>query len=212
MQDFVTSWGSRWLAALMIAIWTQLGSVYALSDDELAALTRGETVVHVSKDSSEVNAAAAIFAAIDIEAPPQVVWDIMLDCEKAPLFVPNLKSCEVIEGDPEGAFDVRRHVIRYGFIGGNIENIFRSDYKQTEEISFYLVGGDLKVQQGSWKLEGLDDGARTRVIYDAQLAIGKPIPRFLIRRSVRKDMPEVLQALRAEVLKAYEAADGEQPG
>ena len=198
----------RWLFPLLVMVGWQLGQAHALSEDDAAALARGDTVVHVAPDKSEVNAAAAITAAIDINAPPEIVWDVMLDCEKAPKFVPNLKSCEVIETGAAGEYDIRRHVIRYGFIGGNIENIFRSDYKDQEEISFYLVGGDLKVQQGSWKLISLDEGERTRVLYDAQLAIGKPVPRFLIRRSVRNDMPDVLTALREEVLRTYEGLDG----
>ena len=66
----------------------------------------------------------------------------------------------------------------------------------SSRIRFKLVGGDLKVEQGEWKLQALGDGRRTRVFYDNRLAVDWPVPKALIREALRKDTPKVLMNLK----------------
>lgn len=180
-------------------------SSFALTEKELAALSKNSSVVHVIKDD-EGDAAAKVFGAIEIDAPQSVIWEIMLDCAQAPALVRGLKSCKIVEADPDGLWDVREHRISYSFLFSDVVNIFRSDYTPFTEIRFHLVGGDLKVQEGAWTLENIDTAhPRTRVVYNARLAIGKPVPRFLVRRGVRKDVPRILEALKEKAEQAARA-------
>ncbi len=172
------------------------GLASAFTDDELSQLASGRPVVRVSRDR-DGGAAALVFGSIEIDAPRSVIWDIMVDCDRAPDLIPGLKSCEVVEGGPDGRWDIREHRIKFGPVFNDVVNIFRSDYIPNREIQFHLVGGDLKTQEGAWRLENVSaDRSRTRVIYHARLAIGRPVPRFLIRRSIRKDMPRIFHTLK----------------
>ena len=181
------------------------------SVNELELLDNGDPIVRVEPDISGRNAAAHVFGAIKINASLEDVWATMVDCDQAPEFVPNLISCEIIEAAEDGAYDIRKHIITYSFIGLRIENIFRSDYKPYSEIAFKLVGGDLERQEGVWSLGASDEGEATLVIYDAYVALGKPVPRFLVRRGMRKDMPKVLLSLREQVLKNKDNSTKEAP-
>ena len=179
------------------------------SAEEISQLENAEPVVRVERDTSERNAAAHIVGAISIDASPKEIWAAMVDCELAPEFVPNLVSCEITEEAEDGSYDIRRHIISFSFLGFKVENIFRSDYMPYDKISFHLVGGDLKRQEGAWTIIPQEDG-QTIVIYEAYVALGKPVPRFMVRRGMRKDMPEVLIALREQVLNAQGITDAQQ--
>ena len=169
---------------------------FELTEKEREKLQEDRSVVRVTRDR-EGGAAALVFGAVDIDAPPSTVWKIMLDCSLAPDIVPGLKSCEIVEDSADGLWDIREHHVSFGAVFSDFVNIFRSDYIPNEEIQFQLVGGDLKTQEGVWRLEATGaDQSMTRVYYRARLAIGKPVPRFLIRRTIRKDMPRIFRALK----------------
>jgi ribosome-associated toxin RatA of RatAB toxin-antitoxin module len=169
-----------------------------LTGVEAAQLVEREVVVRVERDRSAHDAAAAIVAVVDIAARPETIWAIMLDCDRAPDFVPNLKSCSVLDASADGAYDIREHVIDYALILPEVRSVFRSDYTPYEEIRVRKAGGDLRHLEGLWRLEPIDGNAGTRVSYQARLAIGAPIPRAMIRSTARKDVRKVLRSLRGE--------------
>ena len=191
----VTAWADRSLAnGLDVA--PALNPDFVLTPDERDLLAKKKFFVRVQEDKLGT-AAAVISGAVDIDAPRSVVWNVMLDCDLAPSFVPRLKKCEVIETGPDGLWDVREHQIGFGVILNDFINVFRSNYLPEREIQFHLVGGDLKTQEGVWRFETIGaDQSMTRVHYRARLAVGKPVPRFLIRRTIRKDMPRIFSALK----------------
>jgi len=165
----------------------------------LARLARGRPVVEVR--AAPGGAAGLIRAAIEIDAAPEVVWSVLVDCALAPRMVANLKSCRVLQADPAGAWDVREHVSRAGLLP-SVRSVFRSDYDPPRRLSFHRAGGDLKALEGEWRLIALDDGARTRVIYENLAAMPYPVPGLLARIVLRHDVPQALAALRRESLAA----------
>ena len=74
-------------------------------------------------------------------------------------------------------------------------------------MEFHRIGGNLKYEVGSWLLAPSQDGATT-VQYQVTVQPGFCIPQFLVRRSLRRQLPAALIALRnhAERLAATSAA------
>jgi len=134
---------------------------------------------------------------VEIDAPPEIVWKVVVDCELAPRMVRSLKSCRVLERDPAGRWDVREHISRTGLLP-SIRSVFRSDYDPPRRIHFYRVGGELKVLDGEWRLIPLDGGRRTRVLYENRAATPFAVPGPIARMVLRKDVPAALSALRRE--------------
>jgi hypothetical protein len=124
----------------------------------------------------------------------------MLDCARAPAFVPKLKACSVVEGDAARGSDIREHRLAGPF--GTVRNVFRSTYVRERSITTARVGGDLKVAEGVWRLQPIDGGAGTRVAYDSRLALNAPVPGAMVRGALRKDTLLVLRALRREAIAA----------
>lgn len=179
------------LAALMIA---GDAAAFDLSPKAQAALARGEAYAEVSPDPDGIS--GRVRAVVDIDASPELVWKVMTDCATAGKLMTNLSSCKVLSGDQRRGWDVREHVTRRNLIFPGMRIVFRSDYEPVSRIRFRLVEGDLKIEQGEWRLQPLADGKGTRVFYDNRLAVDWPIPKSMMREALRKDTPKVLSNLR----------------
>jgi len=166
-----------------------------LSPQAEAQLDRGRpyAVVKPSPDG----ASGVIRAAIDIAAPLEVVWAVMTDCDLAPHMVPSLKSCRILERDPQGRWDVREQVSRAALVPG-VRSVFREDFEPPERMTFHAMGGDLKVLEGEWRLAPHGEGVR--VTYEARVAAPFAVPGWLARLALRHDVPAALLALRREAM------------
>jgi uncharacterized protein YndB with AHSA1/START domain len=182
------------LAATGFMAWAPMALAFELSPKAQTALAKGEAFAEVAPDPDGIS--GRVKAVVDIDAPPERVWRIMTDCASAKVMIATLASCRILQGEQARGWDVREHVTRRNLIFPGMRIVFRSDYEPFERIRFRLVEGDLKVEQGEWRLQALDGGRRTRVFYDNRLAVDWPVPKALMREALRKDTPKVLMNLR----------------
>lgn len=161
-------------------------------------LARGDAVARIVEERGP---GGRVLAAIDIPAPASVVWSVMLDCERAPLYVPGLQSCAIVERAADGLSDVREHRIRWIALLPNLRLRFRTDYEPERTIRVRRISGDLAAMRGLWVLEPREGGTVTRLHYDFHLAPRTPLPAGLVRAGMMRDAPKVLEAVRDEVLR-----------
>jgi uncharacterized membrane protein len=159
-------------------------------------LRRGEAVASVRR--LDVGIGAHVSAAIDIALPVTQVWPIMTDCERAPTFVPGLKSCKILQRDTNGGWDIREHVSSPGWPLPDFRTVFRSTYELERRVRFSRIDGDLKRSEGEWLLVPRERGQSTRVIYSAEVEYDTWVPAFLLRDHLAAQMPRVLAALRKQ--------------
>lgn len=169
-----------------------------LAPDDLQRLAAGETIIRVEPADSPAD--GRVFAAINIAAPMARVWQILFECANAPIILPNLTYCGVLEIGPGHAWDVREHRVRWLSMMPEIRSQFRSDYVVGKSIRFTRVGGDMRALDGEWRLFPLDGGRATQLTYDATVGFGALIPGFMIRNSLQKDVPGFLAAIRSAAL------------
>ena len=175
-------------------------AITAWSPAEEANLSQGRAVARILEEAGEAGPGGRLQAAIDIPAPPALVWRILLDCERAPLFVPNLRACRILETAPDGAWDVREHRVRWLAFLPEFTLRFRATYVAEREIRIASEGGDFAEMNGVWRLEPLA-GEATRLHYDVRLTPNRFIPSGLVRSALLRDTPKVLEAVRAEALR-----------
>jgi carbon monoxide dehydrogenase subunit G len=159
-------------------------------------LAGGDAVARIVEEEGP---GGRVLAAIDIAAPASVVWGVMLDCDRAPHYVPGLQSCAILERAPDGRSDVREHRIRWISILPTLRLRFRSEYEKERSIRVMRIGGDLAAMQGAWVLEPRENGRVTRLHYDFHLAPRTPVPKGMIRAGMLRDAPKVLEAVRTEI-------------
>lgn len=162
-------------------------------------------LVEISKNTTGERA-ARVQASITIDAPVEIIWMIMLDCNEALEIVPHLSECVILRRDDETASDIRRHKVRYGALFPTTISEFKSVYDRNKSIRFSKTGGDLKFLEGVWRF--VPDINGVQVTYEAAVNIGKPVPGFLVRRAVRNDTREILTRLQA---RAETKASGASP-
>jgi carbon monoxide dehydrogenase subunit G len=168
-------------------------SAFDLPPKAQALLDRGRPYVDVEPDAD--GSSGQIRAAIDIAAPPQAIWAVMTDCDLAPKMVANLKSCRILERDPQGRWDIREQISKMTFVP-SVRSVFREDFEPPRRMTFHRVGGDLKVLEGEWLLT--PHGEQTRVTYEARVAAPFSVPGWIARLALRHEVPMALLALRRE--------------
>ncbi|MEQ1754258.1 MAG: SRPBCC family protein [Micropepsaceae bacterium] len=159
-------------------------------------LRRGEAVASVKR--LDAGTGAQVSAAIDIALPVAQVWPIMTECERAPTFVPGLKSCKILQRDTNGGWDIREHDSSPGWPLPDFRTVFRSTYELERRVRVSRIDGDLKRSEGEWLLVPRERGQSTRVIYFAELEYDTWLPAFLLRDHLAAQMPQVLLALRRQ--------------
>jgi len=155
----------------------------------------------VSEVSAAEGGAGLIHAAIDIAAPPKAVWLVMNDCRYIKRLITSALSCRVLQGDAErSGWDIKETVTKGGFFIPSIHNVYRSDYQPYTVIRFRKAGGNLKQEDGEWRLEPINNGAGTRVIYENLVAADIMAPAPLVREGMRRDTAKVLANLRTVMM------------
>ena len=160
-------------------------------------LADGEVIVRPGLDAHEGK--GRVYAAVRIRATADVIWNVMTNCEDAPSFVPGLKRCRRLDGAPDGSWEIIEHEVKYSWLLPTVHYVFRADYQRPHRIDFHRVGGDLKDQEGTWRLEECADASATIVEYEVYLDPGFWVPEALVRHTLRRDLPAVLRALRDRV-------------
>lgn len=160
----------------------------------LGQLARGGVHAEVHPDGDGVS--GVVFGAVDIAAPPAVVWRTITDCGRAGRMAPNIRSCRITGRDPDGRWDVREMVIRGGLMP-SFRTEFRSDFTPLRSIRFRCTAGDIRFCDGQWRLEPLA-GGHTRVLYENRASSPFPAPAIIARAAMKMDLADALRALRRE--------------
>jgi hypothetical protein len=158
-----------------------------------AALDAGE--VPVSTDKSERPLTVDIKLAVVVDATAAAIFDVLQACEVAPEYVPNVQSCKRLEVLDDGRAELFVQVIKPIFFVPSFEHVFRLDYMPPARIDVHRVSGPIAYMEATWWLVPQDDG-RILLVYELALDPGMPIPRFMVRSTLKRDLPKVLMAVR----------------
>jgi carbon monoxide dehydrogenase subunit G len=157
------------------------------------ALASREVIVETERSGRPLT--VDVLLAADVAAPPQAVWRVLRDCEVAPEYVPNVLSCRRLEELDGGRAELFVQTIRPIFFMPTFEHVFRLDYTPYSRVDVSRVSGPIAHMRGTWWLLPQADG-HTLLIYELELDPGMPIPRFMVRATLKRDLPKVMAAVR----------------
>jgi carbon monoxide dehydrogenase subunit G len=163
--------------------------------EALARLERGD--VHADVMTDPGGADGLVHGAIDVDAPPAVVWSAILDCGRAGRMAPGIRSCRITDRDPGGKWDVREMTVQWAPLTPVFRTAFRSEFEPGRRIRFRCVSGDVRFCEGQWRLEPLGRD-RTRVIYENRASSPLSAPALVTRAAMRRDVARALKALKRE--------------
>jgi len=135
--------------------------------------------------------------AAEVHATPAEVMAVVADFDAYPDWVPNLEQVEVLARDRRGRGT--RVAFRLGTPWGEQAYTLAYRYQPRDAgMSWTYVEGTLDDLAGSYALEPAGDGA-TRVTYRLEVALGVPIPGFLLRQAARQVVRSALGDLKRRV-------------
>jgi ribosome-associated toxin RatA of RatAB toxin-antitoxin module len=140
---------------------------------------------------------AVVTKQVLIEAPLERFYDIVVDYERYPDFVPGIRRCRVRvdKGEKQVEYELDLGIKR-------IKYVLRHEEQRPRRVSWSLVSGDMmKVSNGSWDLTAVED--RTQALYSVEIQISRPplVPQALVDRVsdelTRIQLPKTLEAFKA---------------
>jgi hypothetical protein len=157
------------------------------------AIAASEVLVHAEK--SERPLTVNVKLAAEVDAAPAAIWDVLTACEISPEYVPNVVSCKKLEEIDGGRADLFVQTVKPIFFLPTFEHVFRLDYTPYTRIDVNRVSGPIAHMQGTWWLLPQANG-RILLVYELALDPGMPIPRFMVRATLKRDLPKVVGAVR----------------
>ncbi len=191
----------------MNSLWIAAGSSLALAfaGGAQAAdfeLTAAETT-RVDKDEIVIRANLAagarrgtVRAAMMIDAPPAVVFQMMTSCADALKYVPHLRLCLVRDRAADQSWELVEQEIDFGWYSPRLRYTFRADIVTDQRIAFRQVSGDFKANHGIWEFEAADSGNRTLLRYRVYIDPPGFVPNWLARSTFKRELPQMLANLR----------------
>lgn len=169
-----------------------------------ARLSSGAVAVHTIIDGK--SSRGTVEAAIRIHASAREIWPFITQCRYAAWLIPGLSRCRTLETAPDGSWADIEHVMRYSLFTPTVHSVFRAEFHPPYRMDFHRIGGNLKREVGSWNLFP-SAGETTTVVYRVSLQAGFWIPKFVVRRTLHKQLPAALRSLRkhAQELAATES-------
>ena len=180
-----------WLALLLAAPHPASGgSVPSKADWQ--DLRQGRPVVSYNRPEA---AGGAIRVALLFHGPPEPIWAVLLSCERTFEYVDGLRTCQTLEDGLEHA--VVRQSVKKTWLLPPLDFLVEFERVPFVSIAFHQVEGDLRLLEGRWRFELLPEDDMTLVTLDMQVQSRFPVPRWLVQRSLSRDLPDMLQCLRA---------------
>lgn len=184
-------------ACLLAALTAASGSVSAQDDRldwvEWDRLDRGELLYRSS--NADERGTATIRLAVAIDADRESVWELITACEISPEYIPHVVSCSRIESTAEGDSELFMQTVKPAFFLPRFDHVFQLDYFPPDRIELSHISGPIDRLEGSWQLVDRPNGT-VALIHMMTVNPAFPVPRFFVRNTLERDLPEVLAEIR----------------
>jgi ribosome-associated toxin RatA of RatAB toxin-antitoxin module len=161
-----------------------------IPEAEWVRLAAGEVVL---LDARDLGGGGAAHARALVRADAAAVWRVITSCEDAFVFVDGLQRCDILEDT--GRRVTVRQVVDKSWLLPRQDFVFESLRDPYREIHVRLLEGNLDALDGHWTFQPVAEG--TLVDYTVRVEPAFPVPAFLVRRNISRDMPNLLACVRA---------------
>ena len=149
-----------------------------------------------------------LFAEGDIEAPPAVVRDVLLDYDNAAKVTDNIGESRVLHRTDRDATVYQR--LKLPVVSdrdftihatwGQRGQALTVQYHVDNSLGPAPRGGVVRVslQQGAWALEPIRDGMATHARYHVQIDMAGSIPKWMVSGGSAKSLPKLFDGVRRQ--------------
>ena len=163
-----------------------------LPDAESTMQLRAGEVLVLSTAVGESTGSARVQALFKVAAP--ALWSVLGDCQANFDFVHGLRECEVLTESEKRA--TTRQRVKRGLFWRSLDYSFETVREPHAWIRIRLLEGDLKELEGSWRFDPVPTGEALLVTHEIRLRPRLPAPAWLVERTVRRDVADMVACLR----------------
>ena len=131
---------------------------------------------------------------IEIDASPDVCYQVAAKLDDYPKWVASLESVEVLAAGSEGL--AKRAKFAVGAFGKTLDYTLEYSHEVPRRLSWKAIAGSVKALVGSYTFQAIDGGKRTRVTYKLALDPGFSIPSMIKKASTKLIVGTALSDLR----------------
>lgn len=160
--------------------------------------------------TQDVEEGRRIIAVGEVDAAPEVVFNVLIDFDHYPDFMPYVKESRILSrrGDSEVItyarvappfVSERDYPLKVRMTHGMLSNggVFKIEWTALPEAEPEIEGVvRVKLNVGSWREEPLEGGTRTRLTYTLLTNPGGLIPVFVVNMSNTIAIPKLYEAVR----------------
>src|SRR5262245_56570004 len=106
---------------------------FELTPAETTRVGNDEIVIRANLDSNSRR--GTVRAAMLIDAPPGLVFEMMTRCADAMKFVPHLKQCRIREQAADLSWELVEHEIDFGWYAPRIQYVLRADIVANRSVT-----------------------------------------------------------------------------
>lgn len=193
------------IIAVLAASSVQAQDMRSPGRDWTLAHRSGNLVIY----TRDVKEGRRLISTAEVEAPPEVVFSILNDFEHYPDFMPYVKESRVLSRESDNEVvtyarieppfvNERDYALKVGMTRGTASNggVFKIEWESVPEARAEVKGVvRVKLNEGSWLIEPLDGGKRTRLTYTLLTNPGGLIPPFVVNMSNTTAIPQLFSAV-----------------
>ncbi len=136
-------------------------------------------------------------AAIQIDAPADLVWSVMRDPERIPNYVKSLRESTILESGDN--WKIIEQKVKVHSLLPKFRYVFKEQYGPGHLIQFEHVEGSFRDLRGWWRIDPTESEKSVRLVYSTFIDVGWFIPISWVKKGINKDVPELLMLFRKEV-------------
>jgi ribosome-associated toxin RatA of RatAB toxin-antitoxin module len=168
----------------------------SLTEKELATLKKGQVVVrgemYTTDDGKRAGKGVAF---VVIDKPPEAAFAVLQDYGKIAEYMPRVTKVTIPEKSPTRMKVVQELKVLFKTVVYTLILDFNAQKKRMDWKLDKTAENDIKDTWGFWEFVPYDNG-KTLVVYNIAANTGVSIPQFLEDYLTKKDLPEVLMAMK----------------
>ncbi len=172
-----------------------------MDEKEMNRLEKGEVIVNDTSVTGPDGLKQLRGNAVAIiDAPPQEVWNTIMDHEHFEEFMPALDECSIVEDEGNTRVVSYRLKIAWADISYFLKLNYDRDRWHADGALDKTRPHKIADSRCTWDLEPLSDGTRTLVNYSVYVDSGRFVPKFIERLLSKRQLPNVLKNVRERTL------------
>lgn len=133
-----------------------------------------------------------------IQAPIQIVWNVLTDFEGMPLFVPSVKSSRIVSREGDCLIVEQIILIKKMMFHKQLHLMLRVRSHFLKLLHFQdLAHKDFRQYQGSWTMQS--QGNHTKITYTLDLEPKFSVPDFFLRASLERGTNKLVRQIQGEI-------------